>query len=201
MLSQDRLLLAIRTASASLITAACMSCSSTSQKGGDSTVSADSAAKLDLSYRGWAKVVADTASLEIAGINFRLGTATDSALRALPAGITKRFDARNNAYDISSNGNSLGMLYIKEGRVYAVRKYSDAGKPSEMFKFYREVERRGGSVCLSKASEFTPDDAPDDRFTLYDFKTECGPVYSFALRTDKTGNWWVAYLQLALPEE
>jgi len=138
------------------------------------------------------------ATLELAGVNIRLRMPTDSALALLPSSIQKLFDEENNSYRISAAGNSLGILFIANGRVKAIRRFSKGRKPADFFALYEEVKAKGEGVCFSDASKWSSE-AKDTEYTFFDFNSKCR-LYTFTLRSVKGIDSWTAFVDLAIPD-
>lgn len=143
--------------------------------------------------------MADTASLELAGVNFRLRMATDSALALLPSSIQRDFDAENNSYRISAGGDQIGVLFIRDGRIHAVRRFANGSQSADFFALQEALQVQANGPCYAQASKNVWDIRGEEG-TYFDFKSECN-LYTFVLRAEKKSNTWGAFVDLVMPYE
>lgn len=144
----------------------------------------------DFIDRAFLAVAADTATLEIAGLAFRLGTPADSALAAIPVNIKAEYDLESNSYFVKQGPNFLGQLVLENGKVSAVRTVTEISRESLQALRATFVRKSGSSSCKTRlATGF-------DGESLFFWET-CG-LYSFVLPMRNRGN--EASLVLQMPK-
>jgi hypothetical protein len=120
-------------------------------------------------------------SLDIGGIELRLGQPVQEALRGLSA-YQVRYDDRSESWIVTQRGRDpfelLGVLSATQGLVSSISKHYSLNTSYESVAVYsqasREVRRRGGRNCSTREAELATG-------AIRGFETQCGPyrlVYS-----------------------